>query len=169
MGFGKDGKGAIIRESQVLSLATLADGAALKFASLAITDDFRILKTVLTAYVTGLTAGEGEGLNLGICNADISVADIQGCISTDGPLNSSDRDKQETAERFCRIFADAQVVLNGVSENFKGDHGGNLIEVKPRWTFNKGVGWTFFVFNNGVILTTGATVRVLATHYGVWV
>ncbi len=170
MGFGKDNRGAIIRETQTITVGALAADAAVTGTALAITDDFRILKTVIDAHIDGLTAAEGIGLRLGIANGDLTVAQIAEAITTDGPLNSSDRDKIEEAERFAKQFAIAEFSNAAETEmQFKNEQGGALIEVKPRWTFNKGVGWDWFVFNNGPTLTTGASLRIVATHYGVWV
>ncbi len=169
MGFGKDGKGAIIRETATITIGTLADSAAIKSAALSITDDFRILKSVVTAHIIGLTTGEGDGYLLGMCNDDLSDLAIAAAVSADGPLNRSDRDKAELAERWVKIIA--MLDGNGVAgeERFRGEGNSMLIDVKPRWTFTKGVGWAWFLFNNGAAPTTGGVVRVQATHYGVWV
>lgn len=168
MGFGKDGRGVIIKERSLIVLLTIAQGAAVKLPSLAITDDFRILKTVVTAQVIGLTSSEGQGLLFGMANNDLSAAQIAASISTDGPLNRNDRDLKELAERWAQIHG----VSSGEGDSIQRFHGeGNspVMEFNPRWTFSKGVGWAFFVFNDGAALTTGSSARIVATHYGVWV
>jgi len=172
MGFGKDGKGVIIREDFTQALGALATETAIKGTSLAITDDFRMLKAMIAAHLTGLTAGEGQGLLFGLCNDDLTATDIAECLRANGPLNSSDRDLQEFAERYATVISQAghvTEIASGTQLTFFNEAGGPLIVTKPRWTFNKGVGWNWFVFNNGPNLTTGASVRVIATEYGVWV
>ncbi len=171
MGFGKDDKGAIIRETQTITLGTIADSAAVKSAALAITDDFRILRSDVTAHVLGLTADEGAGLLLLLANEDLDNAQIAGCLTTDGPLFRNDRDRAETAERWVRVIAKTRVKAGNddyTQAHFYAQQGSLLIEVKPRWTFSKGTGWAWAVFNNAPALTTGAVVRIQATHYGVW-
>ncbi len=46
--------GQIIREIQIVALATLADQAAIKFSGLTLTEDFRILKSEIAAGVISL-------------------------------------------------------------------------------------------------------------------
>ncbi len=161
----------IIKETQTLSLGTLAAGAAISVGGPAITDDFRIIKSEVVASIEGLATGQGNNLVLGIANADLTAAELAESLVTDGPVNASDRDKAEEAGRFTRMLSGAAHPTDGNSiVPFLGDQGGPIVEKTIRWTFSKGVGWDWFIFNNdGSALTTGATLRLLATHYGVWV
>jgi len=169
MGFGKDNKGAIIREQATIALGALAAGAAIKLNTLAILEDFRILKSEVSAVVRGLTAGQGEGLKLGIANNNLTVAEIANCIFAQGPLNRSDRTLQEEAERQVRLFGAPPQMAGAIEFGFLGIEGGPMMEIKPRWTYSNPDGWCFFVFNDTVVLTTGATINLLATHFGMWV
>ncbi len=171
MGFGKDGKGVIFRQSTSFAIGALANLVAVKSTALAITDDFRMIKTVYTALITGLTAGEGTGLHLYLVNADLSVAQIAEALITNGPLNSSDRDKAEEAERFVKLLGSTLTTeIPTAAEQIMDERSGPVMEKTIRWSFNKGVGWEYAIFNNsGSALTTGATLRLLATHYGVWI
>ncbi len=169
MGFGKDNKGAIVWERRTQVLTTLADGTALIIGTkLAITDDFRMLKAQLKAFVDNITAGEAGGLLLGLANGDLTEAQIGDCIEAAGPLNKSDRDKAELAER--AVFIVSQLAPDGGSDaTFKGEHGGPIVEAKPRWTFTKGVSWNWFVYNSsGAALTTGAIVHIVSKNFGLW-
>ncbi len=169
MGFGKDGKGAMIREIQSVALGTLANVTALKLSTITLGEDFRILKSEILAKVGGLTAGEGDDLLFGICNAELTVAEISEAIVVDGPTNRNDRDGQEKAERNVKILSSSDQVLSAVDRAFLGENGGPMIISKHRWTYSDPEGWAFFVFNNGSALQTGATAVAIATHYGVWV
>ncbi len=171
MGFGKNNKGAIIREDLVQDLASLGAGVAIAIGTkLDINEPFRILKSELTCFLRDLPAGLGEGLHLGLANGDLSVADIKACIEISGPLSPQDRDKQEAAERFVKVISlfepgDVASVSNGP---FKNETGGPVLVVKPRWTFGEAESWQFFIYNAGEILTGSTDCVIRATHYGVW-
>lgn len=75
MGFGKDGKGAIIHEQDFFALAGLAGQALITSdGSVLLDNDFRILKTELTAVLTGATSLEGAGLLLYMHEGDLTLA-----------------------------------------------------------------------------------------------
>ncbi len=171
MGFGKDNKGVIMREQASIAIGTLAANTALKVDSgaIGITEDFRMLKSEICAHLDGITATEGEGLMFGICNGELSVSQIAQCLTTDGPKDPSARTEQETAERFVKILSMIDNDNDGQNVIFRNENGGPIITAKPRWTFSNQTGWDFFVYNDGgSAFTTGATLRLLMTHYGVW-
>ncbi len=162
---------AIIRETTIITLGTLADVTALKgVQSTAITDDFRIIKSEFYAFASGVAAGEFFGFGLYLVNDDLTAQQIANALVNDGPLNSSDRDKQEAANRFVKLMAVSDMLDDADTKpSFKGEHNEQLIAKTVRWSFNKGVGFNWAVFNNsGGALTTGGIVKILATHYGVW-
>lgn len=174
MGFGKDGLGVIQKYQDSITLGALAGGTAVKSNTvLAITDDFRLIKATLVNFIEGLTAGEGKGLILGICNADLTAAQIEAAMEAAGPLNRNDRDKAEAAMRFAKVLACAGALGPAASDTegqFLNEHGGPIIDAVVRWTFSKSIGYAFFVYNyDNSALTTGATVRLHVTAYGVWV
>ncbi len=174
MGFGKDGLGVIQKYQDSLTLLALAGGTAVKSNTvLAITDDFRLIKVEVANFIEMLTAGEGKGLVLGICNADLTAAQIAENMEAAGPLNRNDRDKAEQAMRFCKILGVAGALGPAASDTegqFLNEHGGPFLKDTVRWTFSKGVGYAFFVYNyDNTTLTTGAIVRLEITSYGVWV
>ncbi len=171
MGFGKNNTGAILRLNASIALSTLGSGAAIKLSGLiALTEDFRLLKSEILADISGLTGGEADQLVLGMCNNELSNAEIAECIVAGGPVDRNDRLAQERAERWVKLLG--KMVLtdsSGTQGYFRSETGGPLIIVKPRWTFSDPEGWAYFIFNNGAAaLTTGATARVLATNYGLW-
>ncbi len=116
------------------------------------------------AFVEGLTAGDGEGLTIGIANGELTVAEIAECLIADGPSDRNDRIKQERAERFVKVFG----LLNDLQHMFVGENGSRQMQVKPRWTFSNPEGWDYFIFNAGSALTTGSTAKLLQTSYGLW-
>ncbi len=169
MGFGKNDTGVIIRDDIQGALGALAAAGAVVFPGPAITDDFRILKMEGLGAVTALTAGEFESLQWGICNADLSSAQVAAAISAAGPLNRADRDKQELAMRNVKIIGDVEL-KNPITDTEGRVHTVNYPQVtKHRWTYSKGVGWEYFIFNRGgVALTSGAVFRMNFTIFGLW-
>ncbi len=160
----------IIRESAVIALGTLANETAIKVGSgVSLTEDFRILKSEICAFVKGLTAGEGEGLILGIANNEMAVAELAGAITVDGRADRNDRSGKEAAGRWVKLLSMIDPRIGDLRAVFKNKAGGPIIVSKDRWTYSDPEGWTFFVYNASTALTTGATAIVVATHYGVWV
>ncbi len=160
--------GVIIRERHDISLGALLADTVVKGTPLAMTDGFRMLKSIIYAQIAGLTAAEGEGLKLGLASSDLSVTAIKECLEVDGPLFRGDRDKKEKASRPVWLVA-SPIFLNGLVEGWLiGDEGGPKITVKPQWTFPKGAPWVWFVYNSGSDLTTGAIVSTTITNFGLW-
>ena len=170
MGFGKSGTGVIIRETDSLALTTIGSLVAKIFSGLVLQEDFRMMKSELVAHITGLASGEGDGLILGICNGELSATEVGEALNADGPLDRNDRALQERAERFVKPVAMVGGEQTGPARVFLNEHGGPMIVAKPNWTFSNPEGWSWFIFNNDITaLTTGSTVSLQATHYGVWV
>ncbi len=170
MGFGKDNKGVILREDNAVAVGALANDTAIKLTGLQVQDSFRMLKSEIIAHIVGLTAAEGEGLWLGICNSDLSVTEIAECLTADGPLQRGKREEEEKANRFVKLIG--RFDIKDPSQTFGpcvGPEGGAPITIKPRWTFAESIGYDWFIWNQGIVLTTGSTVSLNATSYGVWV
>ncbi len=176
MGFGKDGKGAILREKTQIPLAALAaDDLVIANSALSLDGDFRILKSDITCVLRNITSLEGAGLVLYMMNGDLTAAQAEATIEQNGPQASNDRDRQEIAERWVRrVGMSPNDTVNNTERSFLNDHGGALLTMNPRWIFVRrrtvtDGGWNWGVYNDGAVLTTGATANILATHYGVWV
>ncbi len=170
MGFGKDGTGAIVRENSATALGALAANVTIKLATLTLGEDFRILKSEIFSHIEGLTAGQGIGLLLGIANNELSVTEIAAAVNNNGPTDLNDRVSQELSERNVKILSSALLLdSGGISRQFIGDDGGPKTISKHRWTYSNPEGWCFFIHNDGQTLTTGATCRIAATHFGMWV
>ncbi len=171
MGFGKDHKGVIIREERSQSLLTLADTTALLIGTkLAIADDFRMLKSEVQCSFVGGTAGDTEGLLIGIADGDLTASEISSAITINAPLDANDIVGSNIAERFNVLFGGLVLGPNLTEGTFRGEGNSQMMHVKPRWTFGTTKSWNWFIFNNtGSPLTTGASVRILAKSFGVWI
>ncbi len=162
--------GAIIRENVSVTLGSLADNTVIKFSTNTLVEDFRMMKAEIHAHIAGLTAGEGDGLLLGIANNELSVAEIKECLEANGPLNTNDRALQEFAGRAVRIIGAAAGGQADTHVQFVNTQGGPLLVHKWPWTFANPEGWCWFVYNHtGSALTTGAVAALLDTIYGMWV
>ncbi len=171
MGFGKNNTGVIIRDNSAIALSTLGGESAIVITTdIVWGEDFRLLKTEFMALVEGLTAGQGSGLVIGIADGELTSTEIEECLQADGPGDRNDNLLTERANR--PVWLIGAVIPGSPSADelrFIGHNGGPLMEWKKRWTFSNPEGLEFFVYNqSGVALTTGATVRLDATHYGVW-
>ncbi len=170
MGFGKDGKGAILSEQLNTGIGALATAAGVRVAAaIVLADDFRIIKTELTATIRGLANGEGAGLRLHLMNGNLTLAEAEGQLEADGPTDRNDRTLIEAAERFVKVIGLVeQPDPAGTEAVFRGVEGGPIIEKTIRWTFSDNDGWAWLIYNTGDTLTTGATVFLQAKHFGVW-
>lgn len=176
MGFGKDGKGSIVREQTSITLGALAlNDAAGANSAVELDMDFRILKSEITAVARGVTSLEGQGLILYMVQGDLLVADAEATIEVNGPLRMGDRTQIEIAERWVRrVGITVGPTVNETERVFRNETNGALLTINPRWTFRRGRtategGWVWLVYNSGVTITTGVTINLIATHYGVWV
>ncbi len=176
MGFGKDGKGAIVKEQVALTLAGLAgQDAVLADSSVLLDQDFRILKSDITAVARGMTSLEGQGLILYMTQGILTAAEVEANIELRGPIRMGEKIDEEVASRWVRrVGILVGPTVNETERVFRNKYNGGLLSINPRWTFRRGRtaaegGWNWVVYNSGVTITTGGTVEILATHYGVWV
>ncbi len=170
MGFGKDGKGVIIRESRTQAIGAMSQVVLLIGTKLVTLERFRMLKTELFATITGLTAGEGIGLYLGIADGDFTAAEIEAAIESNGPLGPNEAIEEELAERFMTMLGALSVPDQAQSEaTFRNENNGGMMTANPRWTFSRTKSWNFFLYNIGAAVTTGASINIRAKSFGVWV
>ncbi len=176
MGFGKDGKGAIVKEQTSIPLGALAAQDLAGVSSAVQLDmDFRILRSDITAVTAGSTSLEGQGLILYMTEGDLDNALSEANIEQNGPLRLGQQVEEEIASRWVRrVGITMGPTVNETERVFKNKYGGGLLNIEPRWTFRRGRtatngGWNWAVYNSGATLTTGAVVDLIATHYGVWV
>ncbi len=173
MGFGKDGKGQMIREN--LSQALGALGAAtgiLVGATATMGEDFRILRSDIKAFIEGFTALEGGAMELWMVNGELSLSEIEEVLELTGVSDRNDRIATERAERFVKYIGSFPDLTGGISVRLISGMEGRFgsATIKPRWTFSNPEAWDYVVYNrSGTAIQTGATARLFAEHYGVWV
>ncbi len=171
MGFGKDGKGVILRQSLTATIGTLAAATGLIIGTaLAIDTDFRMLKAEILATITGVTAGELNALALYLVDGDFTLAEFEASLESNGPVGPNDSVNAALAERWTKFCG--AVVHSDVSTALiftDRDSGGSLLKIMPRWTFQRVKSWNWILYNAGEAPTTGATMRLKAKCFGVWV
>ncbi len=83
MGFGKDGKGAIIREDVTITVGALTAKTGILQTAGGIHDnmqeDFRVLKTLINGQEFGVTSGEAFS-DLYMSNGELTLAEIEEAI-----------------------------------------------------------------------------------------
>ncbi len=174
MGFGKDGKGVIIREDSTQNLDTLAaqtgiimTGGSEVGANLV--NRFRIIKTRVMASIGGATFSSGDGpIEIYLVDGDLSLAEFEESITGAGPLGPNDRISAERSERFSMLMGSIAFIPQNTGPGAMLNQG-IPIEKVIRWTFAPLKGWNWIAFNRGSPLTTGSTLAVTAKHFGVWV
>ncbi len=172
MGFGKDGKGVMIRENLSQALGTLGAATGILMGiGVTMAEDFRILKSIVNASLIGMTALEGE-IELWMVNGELTLAEIEEVLEMTGIKNRNDRAQVEKAERFV-YYVGTFIDFAGLGQNrpLVGIEGGiGTSVIKPRWTFSDPEAWDYLIYNRSAgALSTGANVRLFAQHFGVWV
>ncbi len=168
MGFGKDGKGVIVRETQTITVGGLTSGTTIKGGTLTLSEDFRILKTEYLITQIGNWGAIGDEVVIGIADNELSVGEISECISIDGPLDRNDNVGHERSMRPVWLLLDLKGDSTTTVKEPPND--GQMMTFNLRWTFSDPEGWTWFAFNPlAGSLTAGAVFNIIAKHYGVWV
>ncbi len=171
MGFGKDGKGVIITETRTITLGTLGGSTGIFVGTkLATLERFRMLKSEVALTVTSVTGDEAIGLGLYLVDGDLTLAEAEAAIETQGPLGPNDQILQDTAMR--PVFrVDGVIDISGAEPISGGavNTGKFMASIKPRWTFARTKSWNWMIYNTGSGLTTGSTGIVHAKDFGVWV
>ncbi len=163
--------GVIWRTIDATALGALAGDAAIIVANdLTPSEDFRALKVETFAEVVSLTAGQGDSLLYGIANGELSAVEIAECLTIDGPDDRNDANGNEKAMRAVWLIGKlVKPAVSAVDGPIIGREGGPMMTWKKRWTFSNPEGMSWFIFNAGATLTTGASCRTQATVYGLWV
>ncbi len=149
-----------------LSLGALAQFDVIGVVGLVMAHGGFITTTELAHRISGLTAGEGRGLVLGIAALPLTDAEIESALETNGPLFPKSEVKAASADRRVRLLKDIgpQGELVSTATEFSG-----FEKIETRLTFSEdGQGWRWFVYNMGSSLTTGSAVALLATHNVQW-
>ncbi len=169
MGFGKDGKGVIFRQHDVITLLTLgARGVVKQDNPPAVVDSFRMIKSEGTASMRSATLDESDGpIEIWLVSDDLSPTEIAECISVGAgvPLSREDRVGNEVATRPCFYLGVLEFVPIGV--------GGRVViewAKTIRWTFGDTTSFSLCAYNLGIsALVTGGLISLRHTAYGVWV
>ncbi len=169
MGFGKDGKGAIVYENRSQVLGTLGvDTTIIIGTKLAITKDFRMLKNEAYCVINGLNAADGEFV-FGMAHGDLTVGEIDEALELNGPLNRYDDVSVKISMRPVFRLGATQGVGDDATEVLDKVSGAPMCISKPRWTFGETTSWNYWIRNVGATnLITGAIAKVEAKSFGVW-
>ncbi len=169
MGFGKDKKGVILRQSISQAILTLAtDTGLIITAKPAILERYRMLKSEIYANVEGLTGSQGRNLSLWLADGDLTLAEVEAAIElSGGPLGPNDPVDEAVAERFV-VFCGAGGGGNPVAHFHDRETNAPFMIIKPRWTFARTKSWNFIVYNMGEVMVTGATINLRVKNFGLW-
>ncbi len=163
---------AIVSEVKTQALGTLNNQVALLIGTkVALTEEFRMLKSQISAFAQGMTDGDIEGLHFGLAHGDLSVAEIAAVLVAE-PTSSAEIDENQVALRPVWLIGalDAnQSAVSGYFVDLWGNGSPAGMVIKPRWTFKRTTSWNWFIWNNtGSNLQTGGTVRMVAKSFGMW-
>ncbi len=172
MGFGKDGKGQILYESNINvgNMGALASKDLIEFGGSyhdAILEDFRILKC---EYYMGLSPAQAIVIQngpiiVGLASGQLTAAQMEEALEA-VPINRGDSALEETMRPVwpLEIF-----VFHDPDQGPQSDLT-RKGEFSPRWTFQNPTGWSWFIFNVGnAALVTGSGLTIVAKFFGVWV
>ncbi len=136
-------------------------------------DDFRILKSKIRAFVEGLTVLEGGALELWMVNGELTLTEAEETLEMTGVTDRNDRSNQEKVGRFVKYVGSFPDFTGLVTAKHICDEQGRIgmAIINSKWTFSNPEAWDFLIYNRSGSgpLTTGASVKIFAEHYGVWV
>ncbi len=171
MGFGKDGRGAIIYDQvSGAGIGALAGNDSVDLGGQydgALIEDFRIIKL---DYFMGLAPSQATiivngPIVIGIASGNLTAAGIEQALEA-FPLDSASINNELTMrpvwllETF--MMPDADSADNATLWR-KGS-------VTLRWTFQNPHGWRWFAYNYSASATaTGATMSIEAKIFGLWI
>ncbi len=115
--------------------------------------------------IAGLTAGDGP-FAVYLCSADLTLAELNEYLITNGPLTPSDITVGETASRGKYVRALGIISPSGDGQQ-AGLHIDNTALSGLRIPEDAG-GYEFYLYNLGKSLTTGATCFIAASVFLRW-
>ncbi len=159
---------AKVRENTSWSLGALVANTAVKVAGPTMIQGGFITTSEIATHITSLTAGEGESLFLGIADKQLSDAEIKESLEAGGPTFKKQDPQADHANRRVRILGQVGMIQSAiVPTNTQIGHW--LGKLETRISFSEdNADWSWFVWNLGSTMTTGSTMRVLATHNIRW-
>ncbi len=162
MGFGKDGKGIILREKVNITPGSLAALTVIESASnIALQDDFRVIS--MEAVIIAANIAATDALVIGFSDTEMSLTEVKECLEANGPTDRNDRVQMERATR--PVWPMAVVTDIHLAPNQ-----GMAIRKTIRWTFSDTEGFTWFAYNPGASAnTTGAEIDIVVKYFGVWI
>ena len=171
MGFGKDGKGVIITETRPQALGSLGGSSGILVGTnLATLERFRMLKSEVSLACSNVVGDEANNLGLYLVDGDLTLAEAEEAIETNGPLGPNDAIGAARAMR--AVFrVEGQVDMAGAEPISGGAVNNGILQgsINPRWTFSRTKSWNWMIYNKGASMTTGATGTIHAKNFGVWV
>ncbi len=171
MGFGKDGKGAILYDRVVsggITALTNQDLVALNGSySGALLEDFRIIRMDYWMAIRGAQAivlFDGPAW-VGIADSRYTAAEIEECLES-LVINRGNTEEEEAM----RAVWPLEMIM--IPDPDTGDTSGLVRKGSKNinWTFTNPNGWKYWVYNaSGVNFITGSTLELQAKIFGVWV
>ncbi len=115
--------------------------------------------------IRGLTAGDGPFM-IGVVNGDLSLAELEEYLETEGPTHPDDTTKVEIASRGrkVRTLGLAMPTAEGKAAAFMMKD----LPLKGLRFSEESAGWNWWLYNRGVAMTTGATWNVLSSVFVRW-
>jgi len=167
--FSKDPSAIIVTEQRSQAIGTLANNAGILIGTkLAITKDFRMLKSQIYANYDTLPTEEGSGLLFGLAAGVLSLAEIEEALENNGPLNPVGQVNFAMRPVWILGALEQPKTATATEGRVLNENAGAMIEVKPRWTFQETLGWNFFVYNQGQTMTGNAVIRILVKNWGLF-
>ena len=132
---------------------------------------FKMLKMDVFPSLRGFETDLDDGpLELFLTSNSLSTTELQALLAVDGPIGPYD----DVAMRLTQGIVNRIIPICQFGPDAQGHsipNNGMPIEVKPNWSFEKGTGWSFILYNdNGSTMNIeGKNIKVRSRIYGVWV
>ncbi len=155
-----------------LLLATLANATVLTVPVTAgLTEDLYVISCDLSATFIGLTAGEGDPMQIGLAHGDYGVTEIKENleVAITGP---GDKINQERTRRLVRRTGMLQAQGTNVHTEMSmiGRNGSRIVRTTCKFVVQNPSTLQAWIQNrSGAALTTGSTLVLNGTVFGRWI
>ncbi len=151
-----------VSESVSVSLSTLGILVALLRAGATMTRGGKLLSTRGIVAVRDLTASDGPFM-FGIMDKSIDLAQLTAYLENDGPVSPNEVAKREIASRGAQIRTLGRLEPSGSGTSCVTYL--NNVSLSGLKFSEEGAGWTYWIYNVGPAMTTGATFVVALQHF----
>jgi len=156
-----------VNQVDSVALSTLALNTGIIRAGPVVTRGGKCLSARAAMSIFGLTAGDGPWL-FGIFNTDLTLAELEQYLELNGPLTPNDLTNKEIASRGKFIRTLGLITPHADGKTASAYVNNQSLSGLKYSESGEGAGWSWFIYNRGLAMQTGATWAIWASVFVQW-